>query len=354
MIWFSTATLVPVLLLALAGLAGGLWPLVALIYMTGLTYFLDWLVQGAVVRTRDMGESGEFPTGTWLAIVLGIAHLGLLVLAVFAIGGESGLSGVERVLAFIGFGLFFGQVSNSNAHELIHKAARWPRRLGTLVFISLLFGHHASAHVRVHHIHVATTRDPNSARFGEGFYRFWPRAWIGSFVAGLRAETALRARSGRPSQVWNHPYVAYVGGAVACLLGAVLMGGWHSGAALVALAGYAQMQLILSDYVQHYGLERRAGKGDKPEPVGPQHSWNSPHFWTSALMLNAPRHSDHHLRPLRHFPELELKSETMPILPRSLPVMAAIAMLPPVWRKIMHPRLERLRETSHSGPAPLD
>ncbi len=50
----------------------------------------------------------------------------------------------------------------------------------------------------------------------------------------------------------------------------------HYAAPMLALAAYAQMQLLLSDYVQHYGLRRKTSENGKPEPVGPQHSWNAP------------------------------------------------------------------------------
>jgi alkane 1-monooxygenase len=106
---------------------------------------------------------------------------------------------------------------------------------------------------------------------------------------------------------------------------------------LLSLCLYAQTQLLLSDYVQHYGL-RRAEVNGRAEPVGPQHSWNAPNPFSSALMLNAPRHSDHHARPARPYPGLELNRETMPILPYSLPMMAVIALVPPLWRRVMDKR----------------
>ncbi|WP_204115372.1 alkane 1-monooxygenase [Shimia biformata] len=350
MIWFTLATLAPVILLTLAGLLGGGWSLAALIYMTAFTYLMDRLAKGAAARS---GADGEFPSGHTLSVLLGLAHPVLLALAVAALGhGTRGLT--ENIALFLGFGLFFGQVSNSNAHELIHRSAKWPRRLGKLVYITLLFGHHASAHVRVHHVHVATDKDPNSARRGEGFYHFWPRAWIGSFTAGLRAETALRSRASTSKSTLGHPYVAYVGGAALTVFAAYAIAGTGGIAALLALAIYAQMQLMLSDYVQHYGLRRETGEDGKPEPVGPGHSWNTPHFWSSALMLNAPRHSDHHIRPSRSYPSLELDPATMPVLPRSLPVMGAMAMLPPLWKRTMNRRLDRLGGSLPNPPETLD
>lgn len=344
MVWFSIATILPVVFLALAGLAGGTWCAVAVLYLTCFTYLMDRLIHGAVAKP---GADGEFPVGEELALFLGAAHLGLMVIAIYAIGGDSELGTWERIACFIAFGLFFGQVSNANAHELIHKQARGPRRLGKAVYISLLFGHHASAHPRVHHVWAASAMDPNSPAPRQSFYQFWPKAWIGSFRKGLRAETEMRARSSRRLSPWSHPYVAYVlGGLFVVLIAGFLFGG--SGIlALVLLTGYAQMQLLVSDYVQHYGLRRARGADGKLEPVGPGHSWNAPQFYSSALMLNAPRHSDHHMHPLRTYPALELDRDTMPCLPRSLPVMGALALWPRLWRRVMDPKVAALRASAN-------
>ena len=343
MLWFSIATVIPVFLLALAGLSGGVWCLLALLYLTGFTYLMDRLVQGAAARR---GTDGEFPVGEELALFLGFAHIALIWIAVYAIGGDSGLGVAERLLCLISFGLFFGQVSNANAHELIHKQSRFPRWLGIAVYISLLFGHHASAHPRVHHVWVATPMDPNSPAPGQSFYRFWPRAWVGSFLKGLRAENTLRSRARLPKPFWSHPYLYYVGGSLLMVTLSEAAFGASGLLALLFLTGYAQMQLLVSDYVQHYGLQRARGADGRLEPVGPGHSWNAPQFYSSALMLNAPRHSDHHMHPLRTYPSLELDRDTMPILPRSLPIMGALALWPHMWRRVMDPRVANVNAGS--------
>ncbi|MBV2358296.1 alkane 1-monooxygenase [Thalassococcus sp. CAU 1522] len=328
MIRFTAATLGLVALLALALVLGQPFAALALLSITVFAYFLD---KFAVLAGPDR-PGQEFPAGHGLSTTLGLLHFPLLYGGVWVLAAGP-LPVLDKVLIFFALSLFLGQVGNSNAHELIHRADRWPRRLGTAVYCSLLFGHHASAHTRVHHVHAATDRDPNSARAGETFYAFALRAWAGSFREGLRAETALRKHKGG-----LHPYLVYAAGALTSLGVAALIAGGSGIVALLGLCLYAQMQLLLSDYVQHYGLRRREIAPGKHEPVGPQHSWNAPHGFSSALMLNAPRHSDHHARPARSYPGLELDRATMPILPHSLPVMAVLALVPPVWRRVMDRR----------------
>ena len=333
---FALATLAPVPLLTAGALAGGGWAVAALIYMTVFAFLMDQLVSVALGAEED---GREFPAADSLSAFLALLHFPLFFLGVAAVAGATGLGPAGRIAAFVAFGLFFGQVSNSNAHELIHRGRRGLFELGKWVFISHLFGHHTSAHRLVHHVHVATPSDPNTARRGESFYHFAPRAWRGSFREGLRAETA------RPGP---NPYATYIGGALALLVVSALLAGWAGVLAHLLLAGYATMQLLLSDYVQHYGLMRATGKDGTPEPVSPAHSWNSAQWFTSMLMLNAPRHSDHHVHPARPYPALQLPRDA-PVLPYGLPFMGAIALWPRRWRKVMDRRLPACRQGFSPG-----
>ena len=327
---FGVTSLLPVPLLMLAAIWGGVWGWVALVYLTVFAFAMDTLVGFA---TEESDADREFPASDVLSIALALAHFLILALVVMAFGRAMRTG--EGIALFLATGLFFGQVSNSNAHELIHRSQRGLHALGKWVYISLLFGHHTSAHPQVHHRFVASAEDPNSARLGESYYRFAMRAWVGSFRKGLAVETARR--KGRVGL--DHPYVTYFAGAALFAALAYGVGGGAGLATLLGLAAYAQSQLLMSDYVQHYGLRRRTLPDGRLEPVSPLHSWDSRHVFSSHLMLNAPRHSDHHAHPARHFPKLTLPApDTAPTLPYSLPVMSVLALYPPIWRRVMDPR----------------
>ncbi len=338
---FAAASLTPAVLLALSALKGGAWSGIALFYITIFTFIVDELAARAY---PDAPEGREFPAADGLLATLALAHFGLLILGVAALIGATGISAPARVALFLALGLFMGQLSNSTAHELIHRADKRLFLLGMLVYISLLFGHHTSAHRLVHHRHVATPRDPNSARKGESFYRFFARAWVGSFRAGYEAEADLRARTTSLRGLRRiNPYIWYLFGGFAYLILAGALAGAQGVLAYLALIAYAQIQLMLSDYVQHYGLTR-APRGEGYEPVSARHSWDAREPLSSLFMLNAPRHSDHHAHPNRPFPALRLvqEAEPRPMLPHSLPAMAALALFPPLWRRVMDKRLTKL------------
>jgi len=311
-----------------AALAGGACVWLPLAYMTLLAVCADLIIR----RITPASAPDAVPFGAnLLSVVLALGHFTLLMLVVLAVSGQTGMSIPARLGIFFAAGLFFGQVSNSNAHELIHRRTPLLYWLGVAVYTSLLFGHHATAHNKIHHRWAASEKDPNSAHEGEGFYRFALRAWRGSFWAGLKAE--------REAGGFN-PYFLYVGGAGLTLILAALAAGLEGVTSLTLLASYAQIQLLLSDYVQHYGLQRKTDSDGKIEPLRQTHSWNSPHFFTSLLMLNAARHSDHHAHATRPYPALRMPGKgEAPILPHSLPVMAVIALFPHLWRRVMRREL---------------
>ncbi|MBV7377902.1 alkane 1-monooxygenase [Maritimibacter dapengensis] len=334
---YAIATLTPVVLIVAGAFGGGVWSWLALVYMTLFTFGLDQMI-----AANDPGENParDLPAADTLSASLAVLHFALLPLVVWSIS-SAGHGIAPGVALFIGAGLFFGQVSNSNAHELIHRRDRRLFALGKWVYVTLLFGHHTSAHLKVHHRHAASPQDPNSARRGEGFYRFAWRAWIGSFREGYRAEREAIRKRGTGGTT---PYVTYIAGAAAFALLALVFIGPDGLLAYVGLSAYAQMQLLLSDYVQHYGLTRSETAPGKYEPVGPAHSWNAGHWYSRHLMLNAPRHSDHHAHPARPYPFLR-NAPDAPTLPSTLPAMAALALIPSLWRRVMTPALSEWEAT---------
>lgn len=337
---FALVSASPLVLFGLGLWAGGIWAFAGLIYMTVLAAIMD---QISGLFMGDAPEGAEFPAADGLLFGLACGHLIALPLVVWGVAGDSNLGGWQRAALMLGAGLWFGQVSNPMAHELIHRGSRVLYGLGVAVYTSLLFGHHASAHRLVHHRHAASAEDPNSARSGEGFYRFFLRAWGGSFVKGYAEENALRARSASGRGV--HPYAIYLGGAVLALgAGFAIAGPWG---VLVwgTLALHAQVQLMLSDYVQHYGLTRARREDGRLEPVSARHSWNAPHWFSSSLMLNAPRHSDHHAHPARPYPALRLPpADEAPHLPWPLPVACTMALIPPLYKRAIRRPLARWKQ----------
>lgn len=336
---FAFAAASPLALTALAALQGGAWPLLAVLYMAAAAVTLDLLLPHSAATP----DEAELPAADVLLAILGLAALTTLPLMTWVLATPGPLTATDRIALFLATGLWLGQVGHPAAHELIHR----PRplfSLGLAVYTALLMGHHTSAHRLVHHRFVASPQDPNTARLGESFYRYLPRAWIGSFRQGLAAETALRA-----GRAGLHPYVLYITGAAASLIFATLIAGLPGLLVWAGLGLHAGAQILLSDYIQHYGLTRATTPDGRLTPVAAPHSWNTPHLVSSALMLNAPRHSDHHAHPARPYPALRLGPDA-PMLPWPLPLAGLIALYPPLWHRRMRPLVAEITGTRFAKP----
>ena len=71
-------------------------------------------------------------------------------------------------------GVVTGMIGINYSYELMHRPTRLERGLADILLAMTLYSHFKTEHLLVHHIHVATPRDPASARYNEGFHRFSP------------------------------------------------------------------------------------------------------------------------------------------------------------------------------------
>ncbi|AVO37409.1 alkane 1-monooxygenase [Pukyongiella litopenaei] len=255
------------------------------------------------------------------------------------------LSVLEKVMVFFGMGVLTGTIGINYSHELMHQRSRLERWLADLLLAMVLYSHFRSEHLLVHHRHVGTPRDPVTARYNEGFHRFYPRVLRQSLRSSFRAEKEKLARKDRPWTDPANPFFRYWALQAVMLALALALGGWGGLALFLVQAGTAVWQLELVNYVEHYGLTRKYLGDGTYEHVKPHHSWNAAHKASNWLLINLQRHSDHHYRPDRRFPLLQNYADAQaPQLPYGYPVMTVAAMIPPLWRRVMNPRVRRWRE----------
>ena len=254
------------------------------------------------------------------------------------------LSSLEKIVLFFGVGVITGTIGINYSHELMHQKNRTERNLADLLLAMVLYSHFRSEHLLVHHRHVGTPRDPVTARYNEGFHRFFPRVLRQSLTSAFKAEREMLARRDLPWTDLSNPFFRYWALQGAMLLLALLLGGWTGLALFVWQAWIAIWQLELVNYIEHYGLTRKHLGDGKYEHVKPHHSWNAAHKASNWLLINLQRHSDHHYKPDRRFPLLQNYSDAeAPQLPYGYPLMTMAAMVPPVWRRVMNPRVRRWR-----------
>ncbi len=254
------------------------------------------------------------------------------------------LSTAATIGLFFGVGVVTGTIGINYSHELMHQKNKTERWLGDILLAMVLYSHFRSEHLLVHHRYVGTPRDPVTARYNEGFHRFFPRVLIGSLKSAFRAEKQMLARKDLPWTDLSNPFWRYWALQGAMLLLALIVGGWVGVLLFIWQAYIAIWQLELVNYVEHYGLTRKHLGDGKYEHVMPHHSWNAAQKASNWLLINLQRHSDHHYKPDRRFPLLQNYTEAdAPQLPYGYPVMTMAAMVPPLWKKVMNPRVRKWR-----------
>jgi alkane 1-monooxygenase len=245
----------------------------------------------------------------------------------------------------VAIGLISAAIGIPSAHELIHRSARADRLLAEIFMCSISYPHYCIEHVFGHHRNVATPLDPVTARAGQSFYRFFFfQSLPGEFVSAWRIESA-RLRKRNIALVSPHNRMLQYGAALLAVYSAV---GWFFGiigvVLFVAQSVIAIVQRHVIDYVQHYGLVRREISPGVYERTGPQHSWNAAARASNAFLVNLGLHSDHHMNAGRPFQTLRYFDEgEAPLLPAGLPLTFLLALVPPLWFRVMDPRLERFQ-----------
>ncbi len=339
--WCSLA-LIP---LAWIGAILGGWTVLLVLFGTwGLVPLID-LVVGLNKANADP-ETPEADLYWYRLITLIWAPVqAVTVFGIIAYVSASGhLGALEIVGLSIGLGILSGAIGIVYAHELMHQSSRVERWLGDILMAMTFYGHFRSEHLLVHHRYVGTPRDAVTARYNEGFHRFFPRVLRGSFLSAWEVETERLARKGLPVWHQSNPFWRYGALQAGFILLAILLGGWLGLAIFLIHAFVAVWQLELVNYIEHYGLTRKHLGDGKYEHAMPHHSWNAAHRVSNWVLINLQRHSDHHYKPDRRFPLLQnWGAEDAPQLPHGYGVMGALAMIPPLWQWRMNPRVRAWR-----------
>jgi alkane 1-monooxygenase len=331
--------------LALIGMTQGGWTIALLPLSTWWLFTLLDAITGRNTNNPDpqTPEAALAPyrlvTLIWFPI-----QIALLTVMLWYVPRAPHLDLIEKIALFFGMGVVSGTIGINYSHELMHQKPRLERWLADLLLASVLYSHFRSEHLRVHHVHVGTPRDPVTARYNEGFHRFFPRVLRQCPQSAWKAEAAMLARRGLP---WHHPsnpFWRYATLQLGFLALALALGGWQALGLFLVQAFTAIWQLELVNYIEHYGLTRRHLGEGRYEHVLPRHSWNADHKASNWLLINLQRHSDHHYKPDRRFPILQTYAEDeAPQLPFGYPLMTMAAMVPPLWKWIMNRRVKAWR-----------
>ena len=336
---------IPLLPLAAIGLftltGNGIWLWLGPIVVLGVVPVVDALAGLNPSASPDevIGRLSRDRHYQWQAyVILPLQFVGFL--AGMWLIARGGLTLSEQVGMAVTLG-FVVVVAFNSAHELGHARESVERWLSKIALAQCGYGHFYTEHNRGHHARVATPGDPTSSRLGESYYAFWVRAVSGSLRGAWRLESRRCERRGRSVLSLRNDVVS------SWLLKAALWAvvlvwlGWAVLPFLVIQALVAIALLEAINYLEHYAMLRqrvvRDGR-EAYEPVRPRHSWNSDSILTHVLLYRLQRHGEHHINEVRR-PEVSNDVEQSPVLPTGYAGMILLALVPPLWRTVMDPRV---------------
>lgn len=281
--------------------------------------------RGAVSPSEELARLER--SGFFRALLVAYVpmHLALIAWGAWIIG-QGSLSFWQALGLTLSVGLVTGSQGITIAHELGHKRPRLDRLLSRVLLVTVSYGHFTVEHNRGHHVRVATPEDPASARYGEGFWRFLPRTLWGSFA-----------------HAWQLDHREVLRSAIFSLFFAAVLGGLWGPLAIAFFFGQSAMAIVLLEavnYVEHYGLARRKLPDGRYERTDERHAWDAYEWLTNCFLVHLQRHADHHLEPSRPYAALQPRASS-PKLPTGYAGMLLIALLPPLWFRIMNPRVPR-------------
>lgn len=325
---------------------GGLYTWLPVFYVFLAIPIADYLVGRDTGNLHDDAESRAknsflYTLILWLfipvqfALIFWLGHL-------FISGHLEGLAVAGAVLSIA---LSNGGIGITIAHELIHRTSKFEQILGRILLMSVLYMHFAIEHVRGHHATVATEEDPASARKGESFYAYLFPSIIGQFSSAWHLETERLRKIKAPKYSWHNEMIIFtVAQILFCVLILFLFGWAYLGLFLItSFLSFSLLEVV--NYLEHYGLERDKKSNGRYEKVSHHHSWNSDHILSRMFLFELTRHSDHHAVASRKYQVLRTH-EDAPQLPTGYPGMILIALVPPLWFKIMDPLVEKAQSAS--------
>ena len=225
------------------------------------------------------------------------------------------------------------------AHELGHRQTWGEQFLSKLMLLTTLMMHFFIEHNRGHHKNVATFEDPSTARKGETVYAFWFRAILNEYLSAWRLEKKRLAVIKQSNFSFHNEMIqfqiiqALFIGVIYYLFGSFILLAFLFNAAIA----YVSFETV--QYLEHYGLQRKKNEKGRHERVKAHHSWNSNHVFGRLMMFNLSRHSDHHFKAHKKYQVLNHHDDA-PQLPTGYPGMMILSLIPPLWFRIMNPRLE--------------
>jgi alkane 1-monooxygenase len=282
-------------------------------------------------------ENKSYDIILYLAVVLQY-----IVLWIFLKGiDDPTLQTVDIIGRTLSMGLLCGSFGINVAHELGHRINKFDQTLSKLLLLTSLYMHFFIEHNKGHHKEVATPQDPSTARYRQTVFAFWPQTLLGTYRSDWKIAGEDQQKKGRKKFTLYNEMLQFQIIQVLFLTGIFFMFGMFALTCFICAAIVGILLLETVNYIEHYGLERSFTERGNYEKVQAHHSWNSNHVIGRLMLFELSRHSDHHYKASRKYQILR-HIDTAPQMPTGYPGMILLALVPPLWFKIMHARMNSI------------
>lgn len=324
----------------------GLWSFFALTFLFGLLPLMETVMPGTRENHGPESEPSRirlryFDYLLYLNVPIQLGLLGWFLFILF----QGGLETYEYIGLTFAMGMSCGSLGINVAHELGHRSTKSEQMMAQTLLLTSLYMHFFIEHNRGHHKHVATPLDPATSRKGEYVYAFWFRSITGGFRSAWQLEKDRLEKKGKPTLSWENQMLRFQLIQLGMIFGIWMIAGpvalvGFLGAALIGI-----LELETVNYLEHYGLMRKELRPGVYERVLPSHSWNSNRTMGRIMLYELTRHSDHHYLASRKYQVLRHFRES-PELPGGYPAMMILALIPPIWFRVMNNRLEKFAQVA--------
>lgn len=317
---------------------GGYYTFSALVLLFGILPFIELFTTGKKTNMDRVEEeiAKEDRVYDYVLYLLFPLQFAVLFYFLYRVSGTN-LHTYEIVGMITAYGMACGLAINT-AHELGHRNSKLEQLMSKLILLSSLYMHFFIEHNRGHHLNVATEEDPASSRYGENIYSFYFRSITTGWMSAWSLEQDRLRRADLSNWSIHNEMLIYTAAQFLLLLSIALTLGVYVMLYFLAAAFIGILMLETVNYIEHYGL-RRKKKGRRYERTLPIHSWNSNHPLGRMVLLELSRHSDHHFIANRKFQLLRHFDES-PQMPTGYPGMMLLALVPPLWFKVMHKQID--------------
>jgi len=264
---------------------------------------------------------------------------GLLTMALFVITNNT-LETYEIIGLTLSVGMVLGTNGINVGHELGHRQLTNERFLGKLLLLPALYMHFYIEHNFGHHLHVATKEDPATAKYNQPVYLFWLTSVFRQYINAWRIQLNLLKKDNLKFLTLKNDMLWYI---IFQALFLIIIYVFFGKIGLLfcflsSLTGVLLLETV--NYIEHYGLSRKKTPSGRYERVQEIHSWNSNHIVGRIVLYELTRHSDHHFKSSKKYQILECHDES-PQMPFGYPTSMVLALLPPLWFKIMNKRIPK-------------